>query len=531
MTLYVLPPALRVPPTPTRFGPNSKENLVSETAAHHDEDAERLAALGYKSEFKRDMSLWANFSLGFTYLSPVVGVYTLFAFALATGGPPMIWSFLIVGVGQFLVAQVFSEVVAQYPVAGGVYPWARRLWGRKWAWMTGWVYMVALLVTIASVVFGAGPYVASVIGIEPSLDNAIICALVLLALATLINFGGTKVLSWAAIAGFTAEIVGALIVGIWLLVAHRENNIGVIFDSMGAGGSGNYTWAFAAAALIGIYQYYGFEACGDVAEEVPNPGLRIPKSMRRTIYIGGAAATFVCLSLILAVTDIPAVISGEDTDPVTTVLTEAFGETGSKLILAIVLLSFLSCAMSLQAAASRLAYSYGRDRMIMGSALLSKFSQKRHVPPYALLVAALVPAVIVIGSKFSTDALTKIISFAAFGIYLAFAMVVVAALRARLRGWKPSGKFQLRGWGMPITVLAIIYQVIAMVNMAWPRTPDASFVDNYIVLVSAAVVVGVGLVYMAVAKPYLRGDAPHSDAIPEMNPEDHERRVHTIESI
>jgi len=109
---------------------------VSNQNSQHDEDAARLAALGYTSEFKREMSLWANFSLGFTYLSPVVGIYTLFAFALATAGPPMIWSLLIVGVGQFLVAQVFSEVVSQYPVAGGVYPWARRLWGKKWAWMS-----------------------------------------------------------------------------------------------------------------------------------------------------------------------------------------------------------------------------------------------------------------------------------------------------------------------------------------------------------------------------------------------------------
>ena len=94
---------------------------------HDEDDASHLHALGYKSEFKRDMSPWANFSLGFTYLSPVVGVYTLFAYALATGGPPMIWSFLIVGVGQLLVALIFSEIVAQFPVAGGVYPWARRL--------------------------------------------------------------------------------------------------------------------------------------------------------------------------------------------------------------------------------------------------------------------------------------------------------------------------------------------------------------------------------------------------------------------
>ncbi len=503
---------------------------MSDTPTQHDEDTARLAALGYKSEFKREMSLWANFSLGFTYLSPVVGIYTLFAFALATGGPPMIWSLLIVGVGQLLVALVFSEVVAQFPVAGGVYPWARRLWGKKWAWMTGWVYLVALLVTIASVSYGAGPFVAVLFNLEPTVDMVILCALAVLAIATIINFGGTKILGWAAIAGFTAELIGALVVGGWLLVAHREQSLSVLFDSFGTGGTGSYLPAFAAAALIGLYQYYGFEACGDMAEEVPNPGLRIPKAMRRTIYIGGAAATFVCLSLILSVADIPAVIAGEDTDPVGTVLTEAFGATGSKVIIAIVLLSFVSCAMSLQAAASRLAYSYGRDQMIFGSHLLSKFSQSRHVPPYALIVAALVPAIVIIGSKLSTDALTKIISFAALGIYIGFQMVVLAALRARSKGWVPSGKYKLGAWAWPVNIAALAYGIIAMVNMAWPRTPDVPWYDNWIVALSAAVVIGIGLIYMVIAKPYDRGDAPHGDAW-ELNPEQHDRMVHAVEKL
>src|SRR3954452_11566078 len=154
---------------------------------HHSDDA-RLAALGYDSEFRRDMSPWANFSLGFTYLSPVVGIYTVFAVSLALAGPPMIWSLVIVGVGQLLVALVFSEVVAQYPVAGGVYPWARRLWGRKYAWMTGWVYLIALLVTIASVVYGAGPYIASAFGFTATANSIIFCALGILTLATIINF-------------------------------------------------------------------------------------------------------------------------------------------------------------------------------------------------------------------------------------------------------------------------------------------------------------------------------------------------------
>jgi len=38
-------------------------------AQAHDEDAAQLAALGYKSEFRREMSLRANFALGFTYLA------------------------------------------------------------------------------------------------------------------------------------------------------------------------------------------------------------------------------------------------------------------------------------------------------------------------------------------------------------------------------------------------------------------------------------------------------------------------------
>lgn len=490
---------------------------MSDHLAQQAADEAQLAALGYKSEFKREMSLWANFSLGFTYLSPVVVVYTLFAFALATGGPPMIWSFVLVGIGQFLVALVFGEVVSEYPVAGGLYPWARHLWGVRWAWMTAWVYLIALLVSIASVVLGVGIYVAAVLGFDATVNRGIVFALLLIAAATIINFGGTKVLSYAAIAGFTAELVGALFVGTWLLVGHRHHGLGVLFHSFGAGGSGSYFSAFAAAALIGIWQYYGFEACGDVAEEVPNPGLQIPRAMRLTMYVGGAAATFLTLALILSVGSIGDVISGKSIDPVNEVLTEAFGTAGAKVIACVVLLSFLSCVTSFQAAASRLMYAFGRDKMILGSGLLSKFSHARHVPPYALLASALTPAVIVIASKLSTDALTKVVSFATIGIYISFQMVVFAALRARVRGWRPSGPFTLGAWGMPVTVAALVYGIIAMVNLSWPRTPGAAFVDNYIVILSGLFVVGLGLAYMYVAKPHEPEDRPHGDAMPEYN--------------
>ena len=476
------------------------------------EDA-RLAELGYESHFKREMSPWANFSLGFTYLSPVVGIYTLFAISLALGGPPMIWSLAIVGAGQLLVALVFGEIVSQYPVAGGVYPWARRLWGKRWAWMTGWVYMIALLATIAGVAYGAGPYVATMLGFTSTVDTTIGCALGLLVIATLINLAGTKVLSIAAIVGFTAEILGALVVGGWLLFAHREHGLGVLFDTFGAGEPGSYMAAFLAAGLIGVYQYYGFEACGDVAEEVEDPSRQIPKAMRMTIYVGGAAATFVCLALLLSVKDYAAVIAGDEADPVGSVLGTAFGSTGLRIVLAVVLISFLSCVVSLQAAASRLTFAYARDDMLVGSKILRAFDKRRGIPPYTLLLAGIIPAVIVIGSKVSTDATVKIISFAAFGIYLGFQMVVLAALRARMRGWKPSGEFTLGRWGMLVNVSALTYGVLAMINLAWPRTPDVPWYDNYIVVLSALFVVGLGIAYMAITGHHDRSEAAAGDAV------------------
>ena len=184
-----------------------------------DQDAEQLRALGYSSNFNRSMSLWENFALGFTYLSPVVGVYTTIAVALSLAGPPAFWTLLLAGLGQLMVALVFGEIVSNFPVAGGVYPWSRRLWGQKWAWMNGWIYVVALVGTIAAVAYGAAPFIASVFGGVLSPGGTVIVALGTLVVATILNFSGTKVLSLAATIGLIAEMLGAVVIAAGVAVA------------------------------------------------------------------------------------------------------------------------------------------------------------------------------------------------------------------------------------------------------------------------------------------------------------------------
>jgi amino acid transporter len=237
--------------------------------------------------------------------------------------------------------------------------------------------------------------------------------------------------------------------------------------------------------------------------------------MRRTIYIGGAASLLITCALILAQPDFNAILSGEQADPVGSVLSDVFGSTGSKIITVIVLISFVSCVLSLQAAASRLMYSYARDKMVFASDALSRFSHERHVPPVALTVAAVLPAAIVaIAELISESALLKVISFAAAGIYIAFQLVVLAALIARSRGWVPRGKFTLGAWGLPVNIAALVYGVGGALNLAWPRGgDDVAWSDKWIVVIGCAIVAGSGVLYMLLGRPYARGTTPAGDAV------------------
>jgi len=61
-----------------------------QSVTHSDEDA-RLASFGYQPQLNRVLGLFANFSVAFTYLSPMVGIYSLFLLGVGTGGPAYLW--------------------------------------------------------------------------------------------------------------------------------------------------------------------------------------------------------------------------------------------------------------------------------------------------------------------------------------------------------------------------------------------------------------------------------------------------------
>jgi amino acid transporter len=476
-------------------------------------DSEHLAVLGYEDTFNRSMTLWANFALGFTYLSPLVGVYSLFALAVSTGGPPSIFWLLIVGGGQMLVALVFGEVVSQYPIHGGIYPWTRRLWGRRYAWMSAWVYIWAMIVTITAVAqYGSG-FLASLVGLPVTKTVTLGLTVLFLVVALGLNFTGTKTLGRVAKIGLAAELIGVIAVGLYLLIFQRQQEFSVFFTSMGVEGNGSYGAAFLGAALAGLFLFYGFEACGDVAEETADPARSIPRAMILTIVVGGVSSLLAFGGYVMAAPNLQAIVDGKDADPIPAILQASLGDIGAKIFLLVALTAFLSCVLSLQAAASRLLFSFARDGMIPGHRWLARVSPRSKVPTNALIVACSIPVVICVIIFVGPDGLlTQITSFAVLGIYVAFQSVVLASLRQRIKGWRPAGPFSLGKFGFAINVAALVYGIFAMVLIALPGRSGV-FLNDWIVLIGLAIVIGIGLLYLFIARPDRQSNAPEGDAI------------------
>lgn len=468
------------------------------------QDAADLARLGYRQQLTRALGLGGNFSIGFTYLSPLVGVYSLFSYGLGLAGPAVFWTIPIVVLGQALVMLTFAEVSSQYPVAGGIFQWSRRLVGPRYGWLSGWIYTWALLITVAAVAFPISGFAGPLLHYAVTTRSTIITAVIAILFAAAVNLAGIRRLAFVAYLGVAVEVLGTLGLGLYLMIFHHHNGIGVIFSTKGASPAG-YGSAFLAAMLFAIWIFYGFEACGDIAEEVRDPSRKIPKAMGWTLGVGGVATIVLTLGLTMSQPDLVGLIkdaaAGNAPDAVGASLDAALNPFWSKFALALIVLGFVSCTVAIQGAATRLVYSFGRDGMIVGGRALSTVSKRFHMPPVAVAVTAVIPAIVTL---LPSATVAKVIAFAVTGIYTGFQLVVLAAVIARARGWKPAGAFTLGRWGWIVNVGGLVYGVAAIVILSWKAPSGDTFFLKWLNPISVGIVAVVGVLYVLIMRPQVK---------------------------
>ena len=516
------------------------------------EDA-RLQSLGYTPQLNRVLGFFSNFAVAFTYLSPMVGIYSLFILGAGTGGPAYLWLTIIPVVGMLFVALVFGELASHYPVAGALFQYSKFNVSAGYGWFVGWFYGIALLVTVASVDTGVVGYVCALFhnwgwsNWNAAHHGTILwITLVLLAIQTFGNTIGAAVMGTIARFGVGVEVLGTIGIAIILAIHGFHHGLGFLFTTQGVqhvatnplvppvnfGGS----WALAAlvAVLAPVYIFYGFESAGDIAEETKDAGRQIPRAMRQALIWGGVTSLILTGALLLAlpshnpmataVAGVPAILA-------------QLSSGMQDFLLILIIFAFYSCGSSVQGAGSRLAFSYGRDGALPGSGWISHVNARFKTPVNALLVGAVISMLFVFFVYYSPNhnvkllgfitypaninALYALVSFGVSGIYLSFLLTVIGAMVARRRGWVAEGAFRLGKWGWTVSTIAAVYLGAMLLNVVYPSdigTGRAVFNYGWITLGVMVIITLVGGLYFFLARPDRKVASHRAEAAPEAPP-------------
>jgi urea carboxylase system permease len=453
---------------------------MSSTAAPKDEVSE----FGYNQQLDRTLGKFATFAAGVSYISILTGTFQLFFLGFALGGPAYWWSWPMVFFGQLMVALCFVELAANFPVAGSIYNWAKRLSNPHVSWMGGWMMLTASIVTIAAValayqltlpqIWSGFQIVGDGEGKYDFATNAVLLGAVLILFTTLVNAYGVKLMAQINSTGVFIELVAAVLLVLAFLVA-AERGPDVVLETQGRGDGRNlgYLGAFLAASLASAYVMYGFDTASSLGEESVDPRSNAPKAILRALIASFVIGGLILLGAMMAVGNINA--EELSTIGLQYVVLDVFGSTVGKIFLITVVIAITVCNLAVHTAAIRMMFAMARDNNLPAGEHLARVDPKHKTPVIpAVLIGVLALLILVVNIR-QPQIFTVITSIGIIMIYIAYLLVTVPMLLARLRGQWPRdqeatrGYFSLGRFGLVVNVLAVGWGLFMAINLAWPR--------------------------------------------------------------
>jgi amino acid transporter len=398
------------------------------------------------------------------FQGPTTGALLLTGATLALGGPAFIWAIPVILLFQLFVAFVWAELNSHYPLTGGIYQWARQLGGDFIGWMTGLFYVVGIVLVMPAVGTVMNVVLAGLFTkLQVTLTSEVIIAAITTVVAALVMVTSVRVVALLNSIGVVLEMVVLLGAAIGLLF-HNHQSLSVLTTTGGVEGKGSYIVPFLVVVALVVTQLVGFETAGAFAEETKQA--RIKPSQAIIAGLGGTALLLFIfdLALILSLPNVGAAMSNPDLIP--SVLTADLGSGFAKLFLVGALISVFSTAIATLATIVRMIYGMARNGQLPGSKTLTRLSPRTDEPIGAIVLAvvlSLIPLIFIKRVEVLVAAITGM-------IIVPYVLVLGSLLIRRLRGWpKAESKFNLRRWGIPVTVVALAWTVFVLIDAAWPR--------------------------------------------------------------
>jgi amino acid transporter len=225
------------------------------------------------------------------------------------------------------------------------------------------------------------------------------------------------------------------------------------------------------AGLMSAYVMYGFDTAGSLAEETNNPRKNAPPAILRALIAAGIAGLLVILFGEMSVPNIHAAQLGTSGLPY--LVKATLGSTIGDLFLIDSLIAITVCSLAVHAGGIRMIFTMGRDNRLPYASAIARVHGKSKTPLVPSIVIGVITILLLVLNVGNQRAFFVLTSVAIIMFYIAYLCVTGPLLIKRLRGKWPTPEhgpyFKLGRWGVVVNLLAVIFQIGVMVNLAWPR--------------------------------------------------------------
>lgn len=384
----------------------------------------------------------------------------------------VLWA--VMGALTFAGALCYAELSTRFPRAGGTYIFLEEAFGRRCAFVYGWMSLLVMDPGLtAALGIGGAQYLLAVLGAPAGLQVPV-------AIAFIVGFGAVTLLGMQVSAGVMRWTAAAKLAAVALLVGSAilrwagQPRIAVA-------SAVPLTPAVVAPAIVAaFFAFGGWWDLGRMSEDVEEPSRTLPRAMLGGVMLVAAIYVLISVALILGGPS----VSGSAEALVTVTGNRVFGAAASRVLALIVVTAVAGSLAAVMLGAPRVYLAMARDGLFPPRIL--RYDDRRGTAPGATLIQSALAIVLVLLGSFN-----EILGFFVPGAVL-FLGLSAAATLVLPRPTRDARVF--RAPLHPLPILFFLVLIVAMLVLFAAGQPKETAIGFAIIVmgVPMSYLVGVG---------------------------------------
>jgi len=372
-------------------------------------------------------------------------------------GAAILAVWVMAGVLSYFGALAYAELGAMMPATGGQYVYLREAFGPGCAFLSGWVFLLAVIPGgMSFLAVGFSIYLDHFIPLSPAWRE--IVSLALLASLAAANYVGVQQGAWIQRIFTSLKIAGLIVlIGAAAFAPHVRSALPSAAPPLASLSYRGIGFALTACLMA----YNGWSYVSFVAGEIKNPQRNLPRAM--TLGMVAVMALYVTANAAyLNVLAVPEIAATERVGAA--VATHTMGPAGASVLAAVVLLSIIGAVNGQMLTGARIPFAQARDGLFF--ARFGRVHPRFKTPAFAIAAQTVWTGLLVVTGSYET-----LFAYALLSSWIVYTLGVAAVWVLRRKA--PDAPRPYKMWGYPYTMWAFLivsawYMADAMVNQTRP---------------------------------------------------------------